>query len=238
MTNLWRSFRSVLAFTLFACTLIKCSSKEESPQGIQFINADPIMGENESRIYQVPPYTVLQAPLGISNVAADGSSKEAYAHIIYVFHRDSSYGYAFYDALPDSQVVRVKADSVIRFVKSVNRFESAMTKKPDSSYWSADKSTYQERYNAPGSDSTPGGHVRFFFSRNLGHLRESLSEGLDSARGMKLYRYEFVSDPFFDEYNNVQWPETRTSTEMKEIPVGPEVQGYINRYKKLVAPKK
>ena len=151
----------------------------------------------------------------------------------FVFHKDSSYGRSYDPHRNSENNRRLPVDSALRGIKGTNNFEKILTLKPDSSSWNPDRSELKEVYVQKASRDTPAIRVSFYYTRHQNFQNESLNPGLDSARKMKLYKYEYLIGKFYNAQAKQWSPEITFRTEMKEVMVEDveEVMSYLIQYK-------
>ena len=156
-------------------------------------------------------------------------------YFYFVHHKDSTYGYLSdpFQIYPEG---RIKIDSLqpLRFENP--QWDTIATMKADSSYVN-EQGDLVHVYNLPPTPQYPGRFTYYFYYTNrLREVRESFSKKLEAIHRKKLYRIRMVIHPIYYEPYKMMLPVMESFYEMKTITVAnkEEVEGYFNKYKKLI----
>jgi hypothetical protein len=154
----------------------------------------------------------------------------------FVFHRDSSYGYSFEPYNTGKEDQRLPVDTALLSIAGSFRSEWFFRAKPDTATWNADRTELREVYMQAAGKDTPAVHISLYYTNRLDHLPGSLYPALDSARKIRLYKYEYLISDFYSEQQQKFFPAMKFSTEMKEYVVTDPaaILHYVERYKKSI----
>jgi len=227
--------------------------KQKKIEAIEVLDLSASMGETFYRAYYLDDLVMYQSQYlvdsSVNQFEFDSSTNKFSNNVtllssqwkdrFFIFQKDSMYGYNYDPYRSTEDNLRLKADSIIKFVSGTNRFDSFLTVKPDSVIWNADKTEVKEVYFFPKQENIPLGHLNMYYSKKLSHLKESFNRIVDNAKKMKLFKTETVFSEFYSEKDKKLWPPIIYKTEMREFfPKNPEeIIDYFNKYKKEVLKK-
>jgi hypothetical protein len=153
----------------------------------------------------------------------------------FIYHKDSSFGYK-YVPTDSFRHIRLGVDSVTKFIKGTNRYDSFILLKPDTIVWNNKKTELKEVYVLPKERGEPGGHLILYYNKKMNHLNGNINSKVDSIRKMKFYKQETTIDySLYNEKNDTQWPPLIDVTELREvrIPIPSEVMDLIKFYQTM-----
>ena len=227
--------------------------KQKKIKAIEVLDFSASMGETFYRVYYLDDLLMYQSQYLVDSsfiqFKFDSSTNQFSNNVtllssqwkdrFYIFQKDSIYGYNYDPYRSTDDNLRLRADSIIKFVTGTNRFDSFLAIKPDSIIWNADKTEVKEVYFFPQQENIPPGHLSMYYSKNLNHLKESFNRIVDNAKKMKLFKTETIFSEFYSEKDKKLWPPIIYKTEMREFsPEKPEeIIGYFARFKKEVLRK-
>jgi hypothetical protein len=228
------------------CTQNKSNQKFEA---IEVRDHSPMMGETFYRVYYVSNLVMYESQYRIDSfvnpLRYDSTTHEIKSNMnlvnqewkseFFVFHSDSSYGYR-YDSNDEIKNGRFKVDSVIKTITGTNRWDSFLYVKPDSVLWSKEKKELLEVFLFPAKGDMPSSILNLYYSKKLNDVQFSFNTTVDSIKGLKLYKTEYFVDAALDEKNNMVWPSSKNSTEMRKILIDDSNENlhYFNLYKKAI----
>ncbi len=246
-----------LIFILLFSASVKASTTDTSKQEIKAIEVqqtDPFFGEAFYRIFHISPFIVYQSQYQFDSASGRGkfdsagnwvSSDSEYAlsekrSQFFVFHRDSSYGFSYDPHRSNFSNRRLLVDSAVLEIKGTYNFENLLTKIPDTTTWNASRTERREVYVQKATKDTPTVRAIFYYNSSLNFLQASLNTAVDSAKKMKLYKFEYLIEEFYSEKDERLWPAMSFSTEMKEVTVmdTEEIMHFIERYKNNIVADK
>lgn len=247
-----RYFSIIFVIIVSVQTIVACNNQKlfHSIVAVEVKDSSPLMGENYYRIYYLGDLVLFQSRYQVDSLfkqwKVDSSSRELVTEIVeassqwkdkfFVFHRDSSYGYNYDPYRSEENGLRLRIDSALKRIKGENRLDSFLSVSSDSAIWNNKRTELKEVYFLPAKEGMPAGKVLLYYSENLMALRESFNTVVDSAKKMKLYKIEVLTDAFYDEEKKISWPALKTVTEMKEFTVQnpSEIMNYFIRYRRQI----
>lgn len=247
----YQMIRPFWTFNFLISLSVVISSCNQKLQGqikvIEVRDNSPQLGETFYRVYYLGDLIMYQSQYRLNSFQnqfkVDSLDKFSNDYTIissewknkfFVFQKDSTYGYNYDPDRGGNNNLRLSVDSVLKFIKGTNRFDSFLSLKPDTSTWNEDKSELREVYKFPEEKKMPDGRLILLYSKKLNHLKESFNSKVDHIKGMKLYRTETIFEEYYDAESQKLWPPVMNTSEMKEMVVEnpKEIFRYFKKYKK------
>lgn len=214
-------------------------------QAIEVRSLDTYFGEDVYTVFYVDSFFVIKKPLRVDSFISQlmfDSTKNTISSIkkhvstgwkdeYYVFKNNSLYASNFNDYIKMERR-HLNADSLLKFIRGDNRWDSFAKAKPDTSVWRSND-VLEETYNISGKGREPDARLKMYYSKKLNRLKASFNTAADDLKKMKLYKTETIILPFYDISTKRNWPLSKSIEEMTEVKVEkPEkILEYINRYK-------
>jgi hypothetical protein len=159
---------------------------------------------------------------------------------IFVFEKDSLYGYSYYPR-PDRSISdgRIAIDSVwAKNAVTPFQFDTLLKSKPIATYFDSQKN-WVKVYDYPRVDTTSEKFTYYlYYSKKLFGLTDCFfSRSNADESGMKLFKVRIVAHGHFYQQYKMILPERQFLYEMLELPLidTGEVMKYFDHYKKDVA---
>jgi hypothetical protein len=156
-------------------------------------------------------------------------------HEYFVCHKDSIYGQMFCpDSSSQDRNKRQKVDTTIAQRAFENtHVDSFALKKPDSSYTDS-QGNFIKIYNERVPGNTELFTLRFYYSKRLFGIPQTLARKMDNIQGMKLWRISIVAGSGYYSQYKMTFPERELYYEMKAVPIKEIgiVRDYFLKYKK------
>jgi hypothetical protein len=196
--------------------------------------------ENSYEVYYEDNLTMYRFEFVSSFFDSDGHFfSPSLQHEYFVFHKDSLYGQMF---CPDSSNSQRNQRSLVDTTIVQRTFENRQVdsfsmKTPDTSFTDSDGNlikTYKER--VPGNPEMFT--LRFYYSKELSGIPQTLSRKMDNVKGMKLWRIAIVAGSAFYNQYKMTFPERELYYEMKTVPIKDVdlVRAYFKKYKNVNGP--
>jgi hypothetical protein len=242
-------FIQIVLFLFFADNAEASIADSTKPvlSAIEVRDNNPVFGQSFYRVFQIAPFVVYQSQYQFDSSgqhakfdsSGNWDSNEIEFQFsekrsrFFVFHKDSSFGLSFDPHRSNENNSRLPVDSAILGITGSNTFECLLMMEPDTSIWNSQKTELKEVYVQKPSKDTPAVSLSFFYSSSMNHISVTLNAVLDSARRLKLYKYEYLIREFYSEKLGALVPGMVITTEMKEITVSDpgEIMQYIDRYR-------
>lgn len=161
------------------------------------------------------------------------NSKNVDAYLL--FFKDSLNGYQFDKTAKGFEEKKIPLGSLPQMIRQNFNFKAFLNRKPDTSI--VDKSgVLIETYVFPPTKSNPGGIIdKFYYSDNFKEFSESMSKELDSIKGKKLFKCEFVVKEYYNDEIKIRVPDLKTIYEMTLVSPDnlSEAQKILNRFLEL-----
>ena len=127
-----------------------------------------------------------------------------------LFYRDSLNGYQFDKTETGFEEKKIPLGSLPQMIRQRFNFKAFLNRKPDTSI--VDKSgVLIETYVFPPSKANPGGFIdKFYYSDNFKEYSESISKQMDSIKGRKLFKCEFVAGAYYNDEIKIRVPDLKT----------------------------
>lgn len=246
-----------LSFYLFLISTVLFSkevlSQQQEIKAIEVRTSSPMFGESFYRVYHWGDLVLYQSqyhfdssevPLKMNSPGKETTPSEntvllsEWRSKFFVFHKDSSYGYSYNRHSTIENRKRLRVDSSLKLIQGWNGFDSVIANKPDSSSWLQNHSVLREVYCYLETDSTPSGRLILMYSKNLDSIKESLNSAVDRIKKMKLYKFQFAINKFYDKRTKQEWPAMEMlGKEMTETTIknADEITSYFDQYKRDIS---
>jgi hypothetical protein len=182
-----------------------------------YIKGVGIQNEKDSIIaYYLDSSIMFQIPYNFdsSNNSKFISTQKRYD--LFIYKERCKYGLS-YDPFKDISKILLVDSTITKFAFGNLKFSIEKLNKPFTSTLSIDQGTLIDKYiKANRNNMNEADTSIFYYSKKLKHLKYSLSNELDSLKGMKLYKLEMISNTLFDEGNNILIPQRVFYIEVKE----------------------
>lgn len=131
-----------------------------------------------------------------------------------LFFKDSLNGYQFNKTATGFEEKKIPLGSLPQMIRQKFNFKAFLNRKPVTSI--VDKSgVLIETYIFPPTKANPGGFIdKFYYSDKFKEFSESMSMELDSIKGKKLFKCEFVAGEYYNDEIKIRVPDLKTIYEI------------------------